>query len=111
MKRNFSILPMALALSLAMVWHGCEADVDLNNIDLSVKAEADVAVPVGSMRATIGDFVGDGTWGIFVDSMENKGVLVFRDTFSISRNFHKLDISQYIGKADLKMNVYDKLAD
>lgn len=111
MKRNFSILPMALALGLAMVWHGCEADVDLNNIDLSVKADADVAVPVGSMRATIGDFVGDGTWGIFVDSMENKGVLVFRDTFSISRNFHKIDISQYIGKADLKMNVYDKLAD
>lgn len=109
MKRRFLIFPMALLWILTLVWHGCEADVNLNDIDTSVKVDANVAVPIGSIKATIGDFIGDGTWGIYVDSLRNKGVLTFRDTFSISRNFHHLDLSQYISKTSLTMNVHDQL--
>lgn len=109
MKRIFSILPLVMAWSLIMVMHGCTADVDLNNIDTSVEVDANVATPIGSVTATISDFVGDGTWGIFVDSVDHKGALVFRDTFSISRKFHNLDLSQYIGKTTITMNIYEKL--
>lgn len=109
MRRTLFILPVVLFLGFAVIWHGCEADVNLNDIDTSVKVDANVALPIGSLRATIGDFVGDGTWGIFVDSMHNKGVLTFRDTFQVSRNFHRVDLSQYISKTTLNMNVYDKL--
>ena len=90
---------------LALGIQGCEADVDLNNVDTSVKVNASVAVPIGSMHASLRDFVGDGTWGLFI---ENK-TLTFKDTFSIERKFHNLDLSQYISDAQLNMDVYKKL--
>ena len=107
MKKLFTIL--SVASMFTMLWQGCEADVDLNNIDTSVGVQANVATPIGSMKATIGDFVGDGTWGIFIDTVKNHGVLTFKDTFSIARDFHNLDLSKYISNTTLKMNVYDKL--
>ena len=107
MKKLFTIL--SVASMFTMLWQGCEADVDLNNIDTSVGVQANVATPIGSVKATIGDFVGDGTWGIFIDSVKNHGVLTFKDTFSIQRDFHQVDLSQYISSATMKMNVYEKL--
>jgi hypothetical protein len=107
MKKLFTIL--SAASMFTMLWQGCEANVDLNNIDTSVEVKANVATPIGSVKATIGDFVGDGTWGIFIDSVKNHGVLTFKDTFSIARNFHNLDLSQYISNTTLKMNVYDQV--
>ena len=84
MKRILSILPIIGAIALLLGMQGCEADVDLNNVDTSVKVNANVAAPIGSMHASLRDFVGDGTWGLF---MEN-GLLTFKDTFSIERKFH-----------------------
>ena len=96
MKRILSILPVVSAIVLALGIQGCEADVDLNNVDTSVKVNASVAVPIGSMHASLRDFVGDGTWGLFI---ENK-TLTFKDTFSIERKFHNLELSKYISKAE-----------
>ena len=109
MKRLFTMFCMVSTIGLTMLWNGCTADVDLDNIDTSVDVEANVATPIGSMTATIDDFVGDGTWGIFIDTVNHEGVITFRDTFSIARDFHKLDLSKYISNTTLKMNVYDKL--
>ena len=109
MKRLFTMFCMVSTIGLTMLWNGCTADVDLDNIDTSVDVEANVATPIGSMTATIDDFVGDGTWGIFIDTVDHEGVITFRDTFSIARDFHKLDLSKYISNTTLKMNVYDKL--
>ena len=107
MKRILSFL--AAVLTIAALWCGCDADVDLNNIDKDVKVDANLAFPVGTAKVTLGDFVGDGTWGIFVDSLDNTGVLVFKDTFGMSRNFHKVELSSYISKTSLQMNMYDKV--
>lgn len=110
MKRLFTMICMVGTMGLTMLWNGCTADVDLNNIDTSVKVKADsVATPIGSMTATIDDFVGDGTWGIFIDTVNHEGVITFRDTFSIARDFHKLDLSKYISSTKISMNVYDKM--
>ena len=109
MKRLFTMFCMVSTIGLTMLWNGCTADVDLDNIDTSVDVEANVATPIGSMTATIDDFVGDGTWGIYIDTLEHEGVITFRDTFSIARDFHTLDLSKYISNTTLKMNVYDKL--
>jgi hypothetical protein len=94
-----------------MLFQSCDAGVNLNEIDTSVKVKANLATPIGSVSATIGDFVGDGTWGIYVDTIKNHGVLTFKDTFSIARNFHKMDLSKYISNTTIKMNVYDKMKD
>lgn len=109
MKRLLTILSMVSILSLSLLIQGCEADVDLNNIDTSVKVNANVATPIGSIRATLGDFFGDGTFGISIDSVKNHGVLTFRDTFSIERNFHQIDLSKYIGTAELDLDVYNQV--
>lgn len=109
MKRLFTMFCMVSTIGLTMLWNGCTADVDLDNIETSVDVEANVATPIGSMTATIDDFVGDGTWGIFIDTVDHEGVITFRDTFSIARDFHKLDLSKYISNTKISMNVYDKM--
>lgn len=89
---------------------GCHSDIDLQNIDSSAELEMGVALPIGSMHATIGDFLGDGqVKNIYVDSLENTGVIAWKDTFDISRNYHPLDLSQYISETNLNLNVYDQL--
>lgn len=90
---------------------GCKADVNLNNIDTKTQLDLGIAIPIGSMSATIGDFLNMGTEieGLYVDSLENKGILTFKDTFSVERKFHQVDLSQYISETTLSMNVYDKL--
>ena len=109
MKRLFTMFCIVSTIGLTMLWNGCTAAVDLDNIDTSVDVEANVATPIGSMTATIDDFVGDGTWGIFIDTVNHEGVITFRDTFSIARDFHTLDLSKYISNTKISMNVYDKM--
>lgn len=89
---------------------GCKANVDLKNIDKTAELDMGIALPVGSMSATIGDFLADGQVpNIYVDSLNNKGILTFKDTFSIDKKYHQVDLSQYISEKTLTMNVYDKL--
>lgn len=105
MKSLFSTLSIVGAICIVLCMHGCEADVDINNIDTSVKVNAKIAAPIGSLRATLGDFVGNGTWGIIAEN----GILTFQDTFSIERKFHNIDISRHVSNASVKMDVYDQL--
>ena len=93
-----------------LVMSGCKADVDLKNISTAAELNMGIALPVGSMSATIGDFLADGQVpNIYVDSLDNKGILTFKDTFSIDRKFHQVALSQYVSEKTLTMNVYDKL--
>lgn len=107
MKRIFSILTIVAAIAIS--WCGCDADVNLNDIDKDVKVDATLAFPVGTVRVTLGDFVGDGTWGIYIDSLDNKGVITFRDTFVATKSFHNVDLCSYVSKTSFEMNMYDQL--
>ena len=109
MKHFFTFSSIISALSLIMLFQSCDAGVNLNDVDTSVKVKANLATPIGSVSATIGDFVGDGTWGIYIDTVKNHGVLTFKDTFTIQRNFHNLDLSRYISRTQLKMNIYNQV--
>ena len=111
MKHFNTILLFAGTFYCAMMLHSCTADVDLNNIDTATSVKANLATPVGTMSVSIGDFLGDGSMNIYVDSLDKNGVLTFKDTFSLERAFHKIDLSQYVSSTSLTMNVYDKLAD
>lgn len=87
----------------------CRADVDLNNIDTTAEIEMGVALPIGSMSASINDFMGGSIQNVYIDTVENYNVLTFRDTFRIEKKFHQVDLSQYLSRTSLTMNVYDKL--
>lgn len=89
---------------------GCHSDVDLKNIDTSSEIELGMALPVGSIRATVRDFLGD-VKHLYIDSLDNQGVLVWRDTFDIDRRYHKQDImpKRISAKSTSFAGVYDQM--
>ncbi len=104
------LLLVVAGCCVGFAMRGCKADVDLKNIDKTAELDMGIALPVGSMSAAVGDFLADGqVSNIYVDSLHNKGVLVFKDTFSVDKKYHQVDLSQYVSEKTLTMNVYDKL--
>lgn len=110
MKHFNTILLFVGAFCCAMMLHSCTADVDLNNIDTATSVKANLALPIGSISANIGDFIDNGNSSIYVDSLNHCGVLTFKDTFSVVQNFHTLDLSQHISSTSLKKNLYDQMS-
>ncbi len=107
---NLRHLNAIIAIVAGCMFAGCHSDIDMNNIDTQSEIEMGLALPVGSIHATLGDFLGNGQVpSLFIDSVNNKGVITWKDTFKIARNFHQIDLSQYISKKKLNLNVYEKL--
>jgi len=106
---KFRIFYAATTLLLAGMFAGCHSDIDLTKIDPKAEVDLGMALPVGSVHATIGDFLGTGVGNFYVDSLDNKGVITWKDTFKIARNFHQMDLAQYISEKQLNLNVYDKI--
>ena len=106
---NFKHIYAIFAVVTGCLLSACHSDIDLNNIDTQAEVEMGLALPVGSFHATIGDFFGKGVGNFYVDSLNNDGVITWRDTFKIARNFHQVDLAQYISEKQLTLNVYDKL--
>lgn len=108
MQHKFAII--SLFVSSLLVLTGCEKDVDLTNIDTRAELEMGLALPVGELSATLGDFIGtDMIYGLYTD--EN-GAFCFQSEFSIpTKQFYNLDLSQYMSNCDelLSMTVQDKL--
>lgn len=71
--KNKLISPIAIcALVLTTLLNGCKADVDLTDIDATMSVGTSLALPLGSVRAQLGDFIGENTIeGLYVDE-ENK---------------------------------------
>ena len=106
---NFKFLHAVIAIGLGTMLSSCHSDIDLNNIDTRAEVEMGLALPVCTLHATIGDFFGDSIGNFYVDTLDNKGVITWKDTFHVARNFHQVDLSQYISEKELNLNVYDKI--
>lgn len=99
---------MALAMA-SFVLASCHSDVDLKNIDTQAELELGIALPIGSLHVTMGDFFGDGK--IANISVDENGIFHFIDTFPIpAKQYHQIDLASYIIKdaATLKFNIADK---
>lgn len=83
----------------------CHSDLNLNDVDTSAEVKMGMAVPVGSVRAKLGDFLGE-IPGLYVNS---DGVLAVRFTFPDSRDFHKFDMRDHISSRSDTLNVYQNL--
>lgn len=89
---------------------GCKQKVYLNDADLTAEIDLGLALPIGTMSATIGDFLGaDQIEGLYIDSMDNRGVFTYRGNYSRQLYYHNVDLSQYISSTTLSQNVYAKL--
>lgn len=104
---NKHVLFGALVLGFAVLLGSCRSDIDLPNLDKSAEVELGIALPLGSVSATIGDFLGNGQVdGIYVG---DNGVFFFRDTFDISRTFHDVDLKSKVTNVDKNFDVYEEL--
>lgn len=91
----------------------CHSDIDLNDIDTTAELEMGLVVPIGSMHATVGDFLGNGqVQNLYFEIIDNSPVLTWRDTFSMEKDFHadSLDLAKKVSDKDLSLNVYDKVS-
>ena len=95
---------LVLALS-SVILLGCRSKIDLDNIDTTSEVEMGVALPVGSISAKVGDFI-EGISNIYVED----GVIVWRDTFNSTKNYHQIDLAQYISSDQFSLNVYEQLS-
>jgi len=86
----------------------CRSEVDLKNIDSTAQLGFGLALPVGSVNMTVGDFIGN-VKGLYVDTLNNKGVITYQIDTTISRYYHQVDLKQHISEKTLSLNVYDKL--
>ena len=106
---NFRPLHALIAIAAVSVFTGCHSDIDLQNIDKKAEVEMALALPIGSIHATIKDFFGSGVDKFYVDTLDNQGVITWKDTFRIARNFHQVDLAKYISEKQLTLNVYDQI--
>ena len=85
----------------------CHSNIDLTNVDTTAEIEMGVAVPVGSVRAKLGDFLGD-IPNLYIDSA-NGGVLTLKFGYPDEREYHKINMKQHISAREDTLNVYQKL--
>lgn len=76
--KNHLFYPLMLTLALGM--SACRADVDLANIDPSMKLDFGLALPVGEVSASIGDLLGGTNFGLGV---REDGTFYLHDSVSL----------------------------
>ena len=95
-----------IAITAGCMLAGCHSDIDLGNIDKKAEVEMGLALPIGTIHATLGDFLGKGqVENLYVEN----GILTWRSNFRDTADYHKIDLAQYISSKTLDMNVYEKL--
>lgn len=92
----------------AMLFTACDPKLDFDHIDPSLKVSMGLALPIGEISATMGDFINDTTIkGIEID--EN-GVYQYVDTFTTSKEFHAMDMANYISSTSAKLHIGDHVS-
>ena len=97
------------ATMVGLLMAGCHSDIDFTNIDGRAEVDMGLVLPIGSVSASLKDVLGK-VPNIYVDSLENKGVITWKDTFTIERKYHQVDLSQYISGTTFSLKVHDKVA-
>ena len=92
---HFKHLHTFLLLGLVVMMSACKSEVDLQNINSQAELELGVAFPVGSLRATIGDFLGGGQ--VEQIRLDEDGIFHYMDTINLpTKDYHKIKIKEYV---------------
>ena len=101
-------LNRSLLLLMALSLFACKADVELTEVDPTVKVNFGAALPVGEISMKLGDFLGDNLdFGDKVIVRED-GVLCFYDTMSMQYSIDEVDVAEYFEPAHAEL-VVDEL--
>ena len=94
-------------LTLGML-ASCHSDIDLQNVDKKAELEMGLALPIGSIHATLADFLGGGkVENLYVEN----GMLTWRDTFPDGRKYHSIELAKKISTKKFPLDVYQQLSD
>lgn len=104
-KRNFAGLLIAAFLPIALTC--CKADIDFDNIDPSAKVAMGVALPVGTITARLGDFIGDTT--IQFIKVNDNGVYQLEASYNYTKQFHEINLSNYLTTVHSKLMMKEKV--
>ncbi len=104
MKKRFNELSLVVFLACALA--GCDAGVDLNNIDPSVKAEMGLALPVGEFSVTLGDLIPTDEGML---SVNENGVYQLSAGFDFSQTIDDIDVSQYAATKEETLFISESL--
>ena len=108
LRMNCKHLHVLIAILAVGMLASCHSDIDLQNVDKKAELQMGLALPIGSIHASITDFVGGGK----VDNLyvEN-GMLTWRDTFPDSKQFHAVKMDKDTTSKDFSLLVYTQLSD
>ena len=95
-------------LALGCVLMGCRSKLDLGNMDTKTQVQMGMALPVGSIHMSLKDILGE-VKGLYIDSVDNKGVLTWKMDTTIARYYHQMDLARYFSTAHKDLYVYDAI--
>ena len=105
---NCKHLHALIAVMAGLLLAGCHSKIDFENIDKKVEVEGGLALPIGTMHATMGDFPGNGK--VKKISVDEEGVFHYIDTVDIpTKEYHQINLANYIlkNKETLEFKVLD----
>lgn len=103
----FSVLTLAVALL-----SGCRSEVQLDNVDTTIEAQMQLALPIGSINAKVSDFLGTSDSAEFyIDTVGGENVVTFHRTMTYEKELSDFDIKSKIGSKDYFVNIYELIKD
>ena len=102
----FSVLTLAVALL-----SGCRSEVQLDNIDTTIEAQMQLALPIGSINAKVSDFMGTSESAEFyIDTVDGKNVVTYHRSYEFEKSVTDFDFSTKIGGNKYYVNLYQQIA-
>ena len=84
-----------LLLFLGCILPSCKEDVELSEIDTSIGIDMGIALPVGTIEATLGDFIGNEAIAPYIEVDSTTGIIAVKYNSFVRWNFHPVDLSNY----------------
>ena len=86
---------LLLLLIMSSLLVGCHSDLKFDNIDTAAQMDMGIVFPLGTMRMTMADFLGENqVEGI---SLDEYGVFQYTNTIDIpEKPYHRIDVASYI---------------
>lgn len=94
MKKRITFLG-GLLLLLSSILPSCKEDVELGAIDTSIAVDMGIALPVGTIEATVGDFIGNEAIAPYIEVDPTTGIIAVKYNTFIGWEFHPIDLTSY----------------
>ncbi len=109
MKKHFLInYYLTIIFAGVLMFASCKADVDLGNVSTEMELNLGLALPLGSVRASMGDFIGDTTIKYLNINKDGIYELSYADTFAI--NYHTVVFTENTNIANQNFKLSEKIA-